>query len=137
MLRGCSEECAKTMLLKAKPQVTLQKEDLLVPGQLCTDVYILITGSLQITLPSQEDVGSVEEVLPALPSSATEFSSPVNPSRSSSCAAAADARSAARSGFAERNRCTGKGAAAASSAPLKGERLRFRVVEKPGHSKCL
>ena len=57
MLRSCSEECAKTLLLKARPQVTLQKEDLLVPGQLCTDVYILITGSLQITLPSQDDAG--------------------------------------------------------------------------------
>ena len=32
MLRQCSEECAKTLLLKAKPQVTLQKEDLLVRG---------------------------------------------------------------------------------------------------------
>jgi hypothetical protein len=128
MLRGCSEECAKTLLLKAKPQVTLQKEDLLVPGQLCTDVYILITGSLQITLPSDDGGGNVEEMVPV---SAMECAQPL---RGSACATGD--RPAARGGLADRSRCTGKGAAAASSAPLKGDRLRFRVVEKAGHSKC-
>lgn len=123
MLRNCSEECAKTLLLKAKPQVTLQKEDLLVPGQLCTDVYILITGSLQITLPYDDGGGGVQEEMAPMECAAQ--------GRGSGCATGD--RPAARAGLADRSRCTGKGAAAASSAPLKGDRLRFRVVEKTGH----
>ena len=44
MFRSCSEECAKTILLKARPQVCLQKESLIEPGALCTELYILMTG---------------------------------------------------------------------------------------------
>lgn len=32
-------------------QVCLQKERLLVPGQLCTELYVLSNGALQITFP--------------------------------------------------------------------------------------
>ena len=116
MLRCCSEECAKTLLLKAKPQVTLQKEDLMVPGQLCTELYILITGSLQVTLASaDEDDQLAKNVLAGGPSN----------------------RATMRESTARHtgNRATmhSKGSAAASSSHLKGDKLRFRVVEKPGH----
>ena len=54
MFRSCSEECAKTILLKARPQVCLQKESLIEPGALCTELYILMTGALQVTLPHDD-----------------------------------------------------------------------------------
>ena len=104
ILRNCSEACATTLLLKAKPQVILQKEDLLVPGQLCAELYILITGSLQITLPLAADDDR------ALEHGATDD---------------ADGRASAAS-F---TRSTGS---KSTSAALKGNRLRFRPVEKPG-----
>jgi len=131
MLRNCSEECAKTLLLKARPQVTLQKEDLLVPGQLCTDVYVLVTGSLQITLPTAEDAGDEQ-----LAAAAADFppTGACTGKRLGSCppgVSTADAKMASRTTD-KLSRTTGKGAAAASSSHLKGERLRFRVVEKPG-----
>jgi len=93
LLRSCSEECAKTILLKAKPQVCLQKESLLEPGALCTELYVLITGALQITLRQLADDGGD-------PSVGRE-------SRTS------EGRLVSRKG-------------------LKGDKMRFRVIEKPG-----
>ena len=116
------------LLLKAKPQVTLQKEDLLVPGQLCTDVYILITGSLQITLPSAEDIAGEELAFSS--TTADQFGLSRNLGSDRPQGPGADPKMTGRS---TGSRITSKGAAAASSSHLKGERLRFRVVEKPGH----
>lgn len=109
----------------------------MVPGQLCTEVFILITGSLQVTLPSTSVAagGAV-----GAEDSLAEGSSVSGPNSLMPCSrTTAKARSTmtecsqgggARTTQGPRSTTTGRGGAAAA---LKGERLRFRVVEKPGH----
>lgn len=107
MLRRCGFECAKALLLKFRPQVCLQKESLLVPGQLCTELYILTQGAMQITFP---EAMRHDELRNSVIHS-TEMSQ-------------------ALLGGATALRHDGK--AAPVRKGLKAERLRFRMVEKPG-----
>jgi len=42
-----SHECVRVMLSKLRSEVCLAKETLLAPGQLCSEVYLLVRGVLQ------------------------------------------------------------------------------------------
>ena len=42
-----SHECVRVMLAKLRSEVCLAKETLLAPGQLCSEVYLLVRGVLQ------------------------------------------------------------------------------------------
>ena len=42
-----SHECCRVMLSKLRSEVCLAKETLLAPGQLCSEVYLLVRGVLQ------------------------------------------------------------------------------------------
>ena len=119
LLRACSVECAKTLLLKAQPQVTLQKEEVLIPGQLCAELFVLITGSLQITLPGEDGTADRYEA--------------EDQRRTGRGASMAPSGAPARA-FSSRAPSSAADAAEPRSSPekLKGDRLRFRVVEKPG-----
>jgi len=166
MLRGVSRECAMFILSRVLPQVVLQKEDLLVPGQIATDVHVLITGSLQITLPTTHDDKALSsgrgcsEYAAGWSQQSTAGALTVNNRQShgmrlstrcdaapgttttTTAAAAAGAAAATRPSFRKGQPCTRSHGqplgnsrrlnAAASSAALKGDRLRFRVLEKPG-----
>lgn len=132
MLRNCSEECAKTLLLKAQPQVVLQKEDLLVPGQLCTDVFILITGSLQVTLPSAQTANAESGDDLIEPSTRKTTNAMASPKRATERGTGGLAEDSSPEGRKTKSRMDSS-FRATKSEKLKGERLRFRVVEKPGH----
>jgi len=51
-----SHECVRVMLSKLRQEVCLAKETLLAPGQLCSEVYLLVRGVLQ-GQPAEEGEG--------------------------------------------------------------------------------
>jgi len=52
-----SHECCRVMLSKLRSEVCLAKETLLAPGQLCSEVYLLVRGVLQ-GQPGEEGDGN-------------------------------------------------------------------------------
>lgn len=48
-----SHECVRVMLSKLRSEVCLAKETLLAPGQLCSELYVLVRGVLQVQ-PGEE-----------------------------------------------------------------------------------
>lgn len=47
ILQRVSHECCRVMLSKLRSEVCLAKETLLAPGQLCSEIYLLVRGVLQ------------------------------------------------------------------------------------------
>ena len=131
----CTEECAAQLLIQMRPQICLENDDAVVPGQVFDEVFFLMRGALRVS-GDPRDSG---DTLPGARGMVSKQEGRNSGYNSGSAAAPAMAPAAARAGrsAAMRSRSSSESARASEACPsLASRRGRRTVSRRPRRASC-